>query len=230
MTHPDPSAESTEPTTADPAAPDSGQHQQQNGPTFDPSTLPPEAQAYLKSQVEAAGFKARDTARRTAAEKAAEEARQAAYLEIAEKLGFASTEEPISPADFESALADSQSRAFRAGVEGQMYRIGGTAGYDVAAMLDSKAFENDFIDALDEVDGVTELDPRSREFAAAVETAMQAAVQKHPRFAPRTGPRPDPSQGARGAGPSVDSRIAEAQAKGDWRSVISLQNQKLKIN
>lgn len=40
-------------------------------------------------------------------------------------------------------------------------------------------------------------------------------------------PRPDPSQGARGAGPDIDSRIAEAQAKGDWRTVISLQNEKL---
>lgn len=40
-------------------------------------------------------------------------------------------------------------------------------------------------------------------------------------------PKPDPSQGARGAGPTVDSRIAEAQAKGDWRTVISLQNEKL---
>lgn len=40
-------------------------------------------------------------------------------------------------------------------------------------------------------------------------------------------PRPDPTQGARGAGPDVDSRIKEAQAKGDWRTVISLQNEKL---
>jgi hypothetical protein len=43
----------------------------------------------------------------------------------------------------------------------------------------------------------------------------------------KTTPKPDPSQGARGAGPTVDSRIAEAQAKGDWRTVISLQNEKL---
>jgi hypothetical protein len=40
-------------------------------------------------------------------------------------------------------------------------------------------------------------------------------------------PRPDPSQGARGAGPTIDSRIAEAQKAGDWRTVISLQNEKL---
>jgi hypothetical protein len=40
-------------------------------------------------------------------------------------------------------------------------------------------------------------------------------------------PKPDPSQGPRGTGPDIDSRIAEAQKAGDWRAVISLQNQKL---
>jgi hypothetical protein len=45
---------------------------------------------------------------------------------------------------------------------------------------------------------------------------------------PRT-PAPDPSQGARGGqpGPDLDAQIREAQAKNDWRTVISLQNQKL---
>lgn len=45
---------------------------------------------------------------------------------------------------------------------------------------------------------------------------------------PRT-PAPDPSQGARGgtgAG-DLDAQIAQAQKDGDWRKVISLQNQKL---
>lgn len=45
---------------------------------------------------------------------------------------------------------------------------------------------------------------------------------------PRT-PAPDPSQGARGGqpGPDLEARIAEAQAKGDWRTVLALQNSKL---
>jgi hypothetical protein len=45
---------------------------------------------------------------------------------------------------------------------------------------------------------------------------------------PRT-PAPDPSQGARGGqpGPDLDAQIREAQTKNDWRTVISLQNQKL---
>lgn len=44
---------------------------------------------------------------------------------------------------------------------------------------------------------------------------------------PRT-PAPDPSQGSRGGNlPDTDALIREAQAKGDWRTVISLQNEKL---
>ena len=40
-------------------------------------------------------------------------------------------------------------------------------------------------------------------------------------------PAPDPSQGARGGGPDREALIREAQAKGDWREVIRLQNEKL---
>lgn len=42
-------------------------------------------------------------------------------------------------------------------------------------------------------------------------------------------PVPDPSQGARGNSAEVDldAQIREAQSKRDWRTVISLQNQKL---
>ncbi len=41
-------------------------------------------------------------------------------------------------------------------------------------------------------------------------------------------PKPDPRQGgSSGASTGIDARIQEAQSKGDWRAVISLQNQKL---
>jgi len=41
-------------------------------------------------------------------------------------------------------------------------------------------------------------------------------------------PKPDPSQGGQGgAGANLDSQIAEAQGKGDWRTALKLQNQKL---
>lgn len=55
-----------------------------------------------------------------------------------------------------------------------------------------------------------------------------ALVALFPPAGPRT-PGPDPSQGARGTPPGVDldTQIREAQSKGDWRTVITLQNQKL---
>lgn len=41
-------------------------------------------------------------------------------------------------------------------------------------------------------------------------------------------PAPDPSQGSRGTQPAdIDAQIRDAQSKGDWRTVITLQNQKL---
>lgn len=54
-----------------------------------------------------------------------------------------------------------------------------------------------------------------------------ALVALFPTAKPGT-PVPDPSQGSRGGNlPDTDALIREAQAKGDWRTVISLQNQKL---
>lgn len=220
----DPSAESAEQqSTVDPAASESEQ-----APAFDPSTLSPEAKAYLKSQTEAAKFKARESARTAAAE----EAVAAERLAMAKKLGLVDDDEQPSPDEINGLLEAADGAAFRANVESQLYRVGSKAGYDIDAMLDSKGFENDLIDALDEIDGITEMAPRSKEFKAAVAEAFAATVEKHPRFKPaegatRTGPRPDLSQGARGAGPDIDSRIAEAKKAKNWAAVIALKNQKL---
>lgn len=66
----------------------------------------------------------------------------------------------------------------------------------------------------------------TREELAADADALVALFPATPA-GPRT-PVPDPSQGARGGQvPDIEAQIKEAQAKGDWRSVISLQNQKL---
>jgi hypothetical protein len=65
----------------------------------------------------------------------------------------------------------------------------------------------------------------SRDELAADADALQALFPTAPA-APGT-PKPDPSQGGRGgASVDLDSKIQEAQKKGDFRSVIALQNQK----
>ncbi len=54
-----------------------------------------------------------------------------------------------------------------------------------------------------------------------------ALLALFPAPGPRT-PAPDPSQGSRGTQPpDLEAQIKEAQAKGNWREVLRLQNQKL---
>ncbi|MFJ1653694.1 hypothetical protein ACIOC2_20350 [Streptomyces sp. NPDC088337] len=67
----------------------------------------------------------------------------------------------------------------------------------------------------------------------AITTALDELLARKPHWAaaapgPRV-PKPDPSQGPRPGGTpgGVDEQIAAAQAKGDWRTVLSLQNSKL---
>lgn len=214
MTELDPSAAPAEPTTPEPAAPAT----EEQPAAFDPDSLSPEAKAYLKSQVEGEKFKARDTARKTAAE----EARAARDREIAVALGLA-TDEPIDPAKLTEQVEQSQNAAWTALAETQVWRVAGKLGADAEALLDSRSF----IDSLEEIDGD---DPRAPEFLEALKTKVAEALERNPGLkvgGTSAAPRPDPSQGARGAGPTLDSRIAEAQSRGDWLRVISLQNQKL---
>jgi hypothetical protein len=66
----------------------------------------------------------------------------------------------------------------------------------------------------------------SKDALAADADALKALFPTAPP-APGT-PRPDPSQGGQGGnGANLDAQIAEANKKGDWRTVLSLQNQKL---
>lgn len=213
MTELDPSAAPAEPLTLEPAAPAT-----EEPAAFDPESLSPEAKAYLKSQLESEKYKTRETARRNAAE----EARAARDREIAVALGLA-TDEPIDPAKLTEQVEQSQHAAWTAITEAQIWRVAGKLGGDAEALLDSMSFRA----AVEEIDGD---DPRAPEFLEALKTKVTEALERNPGLkagGATSGPRPDPSQGARGAGPTLDSRIAEAQTKGDWLRVISLQNQKL---
>lgn len=208
------SAESTETsttsTTEESAESTTGQ-QNSTEASFDPSTLPPEAQAYLKKQLESEKFKVRDNARRTAAEEAEKRVRE----EYARKLGLIDDgEEPPAADELTARLAQEESQRFQAQVEHQAFRIGTRLGVDIDAALDSNRFMDALVDAFDEVGDddpkhISKLNPRSAAFAAEVERALGVALEKNPRFkaAGATGPRPDPSQGARGStGPGQLSR------------------------
>ena len=64
----------------------------------------------------------------------------------------------------------------------------------------------------------------TREELAADADALRALIPAA-GAAPRV-PMPDPTQGARGP-VDLDAQIADAQRRGDWRTVLSLQNQRL---
>lgn len=186
----------------------------------DISSLPDWAQKQLRdARAEAA------KSRTTAKQNAAAEARAELTAQLAKALGLAE-DEPVDPAELTSQIEHAQSVAWRNGVELQVFRAAGSLGANPEALLDSMSF-------IDSLDDLVDEDPRSPEFTEALKEKVAAALERNPGYRAAqqatgpAGPRPDPSQGARGAGPDVDSRIAEATRKGDWRTVISLQNEKL---
>lgn len=65
----------------------------------------------------------------------------------------------------------------------------------------------------------------------AVKAALDALLVRKPHWKAESGPRtprPDPSQGPRPGGTvGVEDQTREAMAKGDWKTVLSLQNSKL---
>lgn len=215
-TEPTPVAPETAPTPV-PTPPAAAPPAPTAPPAFDPTALAPEAQAYLKAQIDAADLKARTGSKANAAA----EARAEMAAQVARALGL-QTDEPPSPEILTQHLEAARDQAWSAGVELQVYRAAAQHGANPDALLDSRGF-------ISSLDDMVDLDPRSPEFAAALEAKVQAAAAKYPAApgqAP-TGPRPDPSQGTRGTGPDANSLIAAAKAKGDWRTAISLENQKL---
>jgi hypothetical protein len=67
----------------------------------------------------------------------------------------------------------------------------------------------------------------------AIKAELAAVLAAKPHWAKATGPRvprPDPSQGPRPGAPvggDLDTQIAEAKAKADWKTVLRLENSKL---
>jgi hypothetical protein len=165
---------------------------QQPTATFDPSSLTPEAQAYLKAQIDAADLKARTGSKANAAA----EAQREMAAKVAKALGLAGAEPP-DPAQLLEQAEAARDAAWASALELQIFRIAGAAGANPDALLDSRSF----IDSLDEL---YELDPKSAEFKAALQAKVQAAAAKYPATpgspAPGApaGPRPDPTQGTRG--------------------------------
>lgn len=161
---------------------------------FDPSALSPEAQAYLKAQIDAADLKARTGSKTNAA---AEATREMA-AKVAKALGL-STDQPPDPAELTEQIEMARNAAWASGVELQVFRLAAAAGANAEALLDSRSF-------IESLDDLVDLDPNSAEFKTALQAKVQEAAAKYPATsagqAP-AGPRPDPSQGSRGTPPAA---------------------------
>lgn len=185
---PAPSPTPTPPPAAPAAAP--------AAPAFDPSTLTPEAQAYVQQQVSNADHKARTNARTAAAA----QAQQELAAKLAPILGLGGQQ--LTP---DQLIEQAQDAAYRATVQLAAHRH---AGDHATSLLDSVAF----LQALDDI----EADLGTPEFDTALEAKIREQMaarnltpgQPSGQSAPAppgqpAGPRPDPSQGTRGTPPAT---------------------------
>jgi hypothetical protein len=136
---------------------------------------------------------------------------------VAKALGLPGNEPP-SPDQLMQQLEAAQDAAWKATTELAVHRLTPHA----ATLLDSVEFLN-AVDAIEAEDGTPEFD-------TALARTVEDFIARRNLGAGQApaGPRPDPSQGARGNAPAdLATLIAAAQAKGDWREVIRLNNLKL---
>ncbi|MEV4437491.1 hypothetical protein AB0K09_00490 [Streptomyces sp. NPDC049577] len=86
-------------------------------------------------------------------------------------------------------------------------------------------------DAVGALDPTAYIDDDGTVDTDAIKKALAELLERKPHWARESGPRqpkPDRGQGPRTGGtPGVEDEIREAQARGDWRAVMRLQNSKL---
>jgi len=137
---------------------------------WSPDSLPPEAQAWLKSQVDAADKKSRLTSKENAATEV--------MKTIATALGLADPAEPTTVeglagrlAEVKKGHAEATSRAANAEIEGQVIRAAVRCGANPDAILDSNRL-------LDQLAAIEADDDKT--WLAEVEKVITAAVTANP--------------------------------------------------
>lgn len=167
------------------------------------------------------------SARTTAKATAAQDARNELVSQFAEVLGLAKGEgdAPPDPKALTEHLQRAQSENVQTQLELRVYKAAGKVGIgaaDVERLLDSRAFSEE-IDNLD----VSNL----AEFDTAVTELIKGRMANQPQATATTGRTPvealRPGALPNVPPPSLDEQIAAAQKAGNYRQVISLQNQKL---
>ncbi len=153
-------------------------------PPFDPSSLPPEVQEYIRKREKAADEKARTTTRDNAAAAAEQKVRD----EMAKALGL--KPEQVDPAQTAAALKAAQDANTTLRIEVTVERIARKAGAD-----------EDLVAAKLQRDGKLKgLDPEAEGFEAKVRELVDAAIAANPRLKlDTTTPPPPAAQGGVGS-------------------------------
>jgi hypothetical protein len=196
---------------------------QPDGSGQDVASLPEWAQKAITDLRAEAG-----KARTVAKQNAAQEARQQLAQDIGKTLGLVKDDDKATtPEELTQQLRDShergnaaEERAVAAALELHVYRTAHRLGADADALLDSRAF-------CDQIDNI-EVSDEPGAFNAAVEKAVQEAIQRSPNLRARGAGRSgaDLSGGTSEQPHTLDKQIAEAAAKRDFPAVIRLKRQK----
>lgn len=181
-----------------------------------PEETPEQKIERLEAAVKAANAEAAK-ARTTAKQNAADEARKDLAQQIGKALGLVEDEQ-VDPAKLTEQLSAATTEAKQNAVALAVFHAAAAAGADATALLDSRSF----------MAKLATVDPAD---ATAVTAAITEAVQANQAFATATTPRlpaPNPALGSSASGaPDAAALIEAARAKGDWKTVIALENQKL---
>ena len=143
------------------------------------------------------------SARTNAKATAAQEARQELAQPIGKALGLVQ-DEPIDPAQLTKQLTAEKAATQAARVELAVFRAAPAANGDPAALLDSQSF----------LKSLNEIDPTD---TAAVQAAIETAIQANPRLGVAAGsrlPNPNPAQGTGANGPVTPSQLTERDLHG----------------
>lgn len=155
------------------------------------------------------------------AKEAASKATETARAELAQQIGKALglvEDETVDPAKLTEQLTAKDTEAKQAKAELAVFHAAALANADARALLDSRSF----------MAKVAALDPTD---SAALAVAITEAVTANPAFAltaERRVPNPNPALGSSASGaPDAQALSDEARKKGDWQTVVALENQKL---
>jgi len=211
---------------ANPAAPVTDAAGTTTPPATPPTPAPPAAGAAPESatdqapptvtdlQADVEKWKRLSRENETRAKANADAAKRLAEIEEAAKSDAEKLADKVAAAEARAAAANKQA------VSAQIKAMATTRFADAGDAVDSlNASGKSFLDADGQID------------EAAIEAELTDLLQRKPHWKADAGPRiprPDPSQGPRPDGvATVETQIAEAQAKGDWKTVMKLQNSKL---